>query len=132
MSMTPEEIDARRLELLEAAALREIEGHNALMAARQAEENERAERVRLRTREVVAFELQAQNNAKIAEASAGTGRTAMILDAAIRRIDDRTSPTGTPAYAKAVAEVLATMAEIERQTALPDDAPADPPTPGLA
>lgn len=130
--MTPEEIDARRLELSEAAALREIEGHNALMAAREAEENERAERVRLRTREVVALELQSENNRRIADASAGTGRTAMILDAAIRRIDDRTSTTGGVNYAKAVSEVLATLAEIERQTAPPDDAPADPPTPGLA
>ena len=129
--MTPEEIDAERLRMQQAAEQREIQAHNALMAARAAEESERAERVRLRTREVAAFELQAQNNAKIAEASVGTGRTAMILDAAIRRIDDRTSPTGTPNCAKAVAEVLATMAEIERQTAPPDGAPADPP-PGLA
>ncbi len=125
--MTPEEIDSERLRMQQAAEQREIKAHNALMAARQAEEDERTERVRLRTREVVAFELQAQNNAKIAEASAGTGRTAMILDAAIRRIDDRTSPTAAPNYQRAVAEVLATMAEIERQTA---PAPSDPP--GLA
>lgn len=126
--MTPEEIDARRLELLEAAALREIEGHNALMAARQAEENERAERVRLRTREVVALELQSENNRRIADASAGTGRTAMILDAAIRRIDDRTSTTGAPNIPKAVSEVLATISEIERQLA--PAVTSDPP--GLA
>jgi len=123
--MTPEQIDARRLELSEAAALRETEAHNAVLA-------ERAALVTIRDRQVRALELQAENNRRIADATAGTGRTAMILDAAIRRIDDRTSPTGTPAYAKAVSEVLATLAEIERQTALPDDAPADPPTPGLA
>ena len=127
MAMAPEEIDNERLRMQQAAEQREIQAHNALMAARQAEENERAERVRLRTREVVAFELQAQNNAKIAEASAGTGRTAMILDAAIRRIDDRTSTTGAPNIPNAVAEVIATIAEIERQTA---PAPSDPP--GLA
>ena len=113
--MTPEEIDAERLRMQQAAEQREIQAHGALMAARAAEESERAERVRLRTREVAAFELQAQNNAKIAEASVGTGRTAMILDAAIRRIDDRTSTTGAPNIPKAVGEVLATMAEIERQ-----------------
>ena len=125
MAMTPEEIDARRLQLLEAAAVRETEAHNAVLA-------ERAALVTIRDRQVRALELQAENNRRIADASAGTGRTAMILDAAIRRIDDRTSTTGGVNYAKAVAEVLATMAEIERQTALPDDAPADPPTPGLA
>ena len=125
MAMTTEEIDARRLELSEAAALREIEAHNAVLA-------ERAALVTIRDRQVRALELQAENNRRIADATAGTGRTAMILDAAIRRIDDRTSTTGGVNYAKAVAEVLATMAEIERQTALPDDAPADPPTPGLA
>ena len=121
--MTPDEREARRLELLEAAAEREIEAHNALMAARRAEENERSERVRLRTREVEAFELQSENNRRIADASAGTGRAAMILDAAIRRIDDRTSPTAAPNYQRAVSEVLATMAEIGRQTAEPSDQP---------
>ena len=125
MIMTSDEREARRLELLEAAAEREIEAHNAVLA-------ERAALVTIRDRQVRALELQAENNRRIADASAGTGRTAMILDAAIRRIDDRTSTTGGVNYAKAVAEVLATMAEIERQTALPDDAPADPPTPGLA
>lgn len=127
MAMNPEEFDAERMRMMQAAEQREIEAHNALMAARKAEENERDERVRLRTREVVALELQAQNNATIAVATAGTGRTAMILDAAIRRIDDRTSTTGAPNIPKAVAEVLATIAEIERQTA---PAPSDPP--GLA
>ena len=83
--------------------------------------------MRLRTREVVALELQSENNRRIADASAGTGRTAMILDAAIRRIDDRTSTTGAPNIPKAVAEVLATIAEIERQLTA---APSDPP--GLA
>ena len=125
MIMTSDEREARRLELLEAAAEREIEAHNAVLA-------ERAALVTIRDRQVRALELQAENNRRIADATAGTGRTAMILDAAIRRIDDRTSTTGGVNYAKAVAEVLATMAEIERQTALPDDAPADPPTPGLA
>ena len=123
--MTPEQIDARRLELSEAAALREIEAHNAVLA-------ERAALVTIRDRQVRALELQAENNRRIADASAGTGRTAMILDAAIRRIDDRTSPTAAPNYQRAVSEVLATLAEIKRQTALPDEAPADPPTPGLA
>ena len=111
--MTPEEIDARRLELLEAAAEREIEAHNAVLA-------ERAALVTIRDRQVRALELQAENNRRIADASAGTGRTAMILDAAIRRIDDRTSTNGAPNLPKAVGEVLATMAEIERQlTAAP-------------
>ena len=123
--MTTEEIDAERLRMQQAAEQREIQAHNALMAARQAEENERAERVRLRTREVVALELQSENNRRIADASAGTGRTAMILDAAIRRIDDRTSTTGAPNIPKAVGEVLATMAEIERQLA--PAVPSDPP-----
>lgn len=132
MSMTSEEMEAERLRMLQAHEQRAIAEHAALMAARQAEEGERAERVRLRTREVVALELQAQNNAVIAEGTAGTGRTAMILDAAIKRIDDRTSPTGGVNYAKAVSEVLATLAEIERQTAPAADAPSDPPTPGLA
>ena len=113
MSMTTEEIDARRLELSEAAALREIEAHNAVLA-------ERAALVTIRDRQVRALELQADNNRRIADATAGTGRTAMILDAAIRRIDDRTSTTGAPNIPKAVGEVLATMAEIERQlTAAP-------------
>lgn len=108
--MTPEEREVRRLELLEAAAEREIEAHNAVL-------EERKSLVTLRERQAQALELQAENNRRIADSTAGTGRTAMILDAAIRRIDDRTSPTGTPAYAKAVSEVLATLAEIERQTA---------------
>lgn len=118
MSMTPEEIDARRLELLEAAAVRETEAHNAVLA-------ERAALVTIRDRQVRALELQAENNRRIADATAGTGRTAMILDAAIRRIDDRTSTTGAPNIPKAVAEVLATMAEIERQLA--PAVPSDPP-----
>ena len=113
MSMTPEEIDARRLELLEAAAVRETEAHNAVLA-------ERAALVTIRDRQVAALELQAENNRRIADASAWSNRVAVVLDAAIRRIDDRTSTTGAPNIPKAVAEVLATMAEIERQlTAAP-------------
>lgn len=119
MSMTPDEMEARRLELLEAAAEREIEAHNAVL-------DERKSLVTLRQRQIEALELQAENNRRIADATAGTGRTAMILDAAIRRIDDRTSPTGGVNYAKAVAEVLATLAEIERQT-VPPAPPSEPP-----
>ncbi len=117
MAMTTEEIDARRLELSEAAALREIEAHNAVLA-------ERAALVTIRDRQVRALELQAENNRRMADASAWSNRVAVVLDAAIRRIDDRTSTTGAPNIPKAVAEVLATMAEIERQlTAVPSDPP---------
>jgi len=118
MAMTPEEIDARRLELLEAAALRETEAHNAVLA-------ERAALVTIRDRQVRALELQAENNRRIADASAWSNRVAVVLDAAIRRIDDRTSTTGAPNIPKAVGEVLATMAEIERQLA--PAVPSDPP-----
>jgi len=118
--MTTEEIDTRRLELQEAAALRDTEAHAAVMA-------ERAALVTIRHRQVAALELQAENNRRIADASAWSNRVAVVLDAAIRRIDDRTSTTGAPNIPKAVAEVLATMAEIERQLA---PAPSDPP--GLA
>jgi len=115
--MTADEIDARRLELSEAAAVREIEAHNAVLA-------ERAALVTIRDRQVRALELQAENNRRIADASAWSNRVAVVLDAAIRRIDDRTSTTGAPNIPKAVAEVLATMAEIERQlTAVPSDPP---------
>lgn len=115
--MTPEQIDARRLELSEAAALREIEAHNAVLA-------ERAALVTIRDRQVRALELQAENNRRMADASAWSNRVAVVLDAAIRRIDDRTSTTGAPNIPKAVGEVLATIAEIERQlTAVPSDPP---------
>ena len=117
MAMTTEEIDARRLELPEAAALRETEAHNAVLA-------ERAALVTIRDRQVRALELQAENNRRMADASAWSNRVAVVLDAAIRRIDDRTSTTGAPNIPKAVGEVLATIAEIERQlSAVPSDPP---------
>ena len=118
MIMPSDEREARRLELLEAAAEREIEAHNAVL-------EERKSLVTLRERQAQALELQAENNRRIADASAWSNRVAVVLDAAIRRIDDRTSTTGAPNIPKAVGEVLATMAEIERQLA--PAVPSDPP-----
>lgn len=108
--MTPAEIDARRLAISEAAELRAIAEHAAVQA-------ERTERRAQREREVAALEKQAENNRVMAQGMVWNNRMAVILDAAIKRIDDRTSTTGAVNIPKAVGEAIDTLAEIERRIA---------------
>ena len=120
------QIDERRLQIQEAAEARAKLEHESLMTERAQVIEERRlrlldmhERLLAYHREVAAQEKQAEHNSRIADGLAWSNRIAVLLDASIKRIDDRTSATGAVNIPKAVKESIDTVAEIERQLILP-------------
>lgn len=118
------EIENRRLEIQEAAERRAVTEQDAL-------KNERSARLDLYREQVRAMTQQAENNRQMAEASKWVSRVGLILDAAIKRLDDRTSPTGAAKIPNAVTEAMDTLAEIERRLPPPEAPPpaTEPPPP---
>ena len=111
-NLTAIEIDNARLDIQKAAEARAIIEHDAV-------QDERRERREQRKREVLALEQQAENNRQMVDGMRWNNRMGLLLDAAIKRIDDRTSTTGKVDIPKAVTEAMDTLAEIERRIAPP-------------